>query len=222
MIDIHTHILPNVDDGSPSFEVSRGLIEEEIKGGIKTVVLTPHQNKEYCCKDLMIEKFNKFKEDINDYDINLLLGCEIYYHDGCVKWIKEGKYLTIDNSKYVLIEFSTKMDTPIADIVYDLKVAGFKPIVAHIERYSYLDKKDYLDIKANGALIQINAKSFSNKLTLKRVKTLMKLELVDFIASDCHNLEHRNVNFDFARHYVMKKYKNQYDRLFNKDFNFNE
>ena len=222
MVDMHTHILPGVDDGSPTLEVSRGLLQQEIDNGIKNIVLTPHQNHDYCCKNEMIEHFKKFKEDIKDLDVNLILGSEIYYHDHCIQWIKEGKYLTFNNTKYLLIEFSTRVETPIADIVYDLKVSGFKPIVAHIERYQYLTKEDYQEIKDNGALIQINAKSFENKLTFKRVKTLLKLGLVDFVASDCHNLENRYVDFEAAKKYIMKKHKDMYHKLFEENFKFED
>ena len=80
-----------------------------------------------------------------------------------IKDLDNKELLTINDTKYILVEFSTRMETDIASIIYDLIVRGYKPIVAHIERYHYLELKDYDDIKKNGALIQVNSKSFLNK-----------------------------------------------------------
>lgn len=213
MIDIHTHILPSVDDGASNIDISRGLIEEEIKNGVDTIVLTPHQNKEYLCKAELIEKFNEFKQNIGE-NVKLFLGSELYYYDDAIKDLKEDKILTINNSKYVLVEFSTRSETDIASIIYDIHVSGFKPIVAHIERYEYLSFEDIKQI-ASYALIQVNASSFEKKEYKKVLKFLMKNHLISFIASDCHNLTNRNVDFTYAKKFISKKYKEDFDKIFN-------
>ncbi|MCR4898580.1 MAG: hypothetical protein K5892_05070 [Acholeplasmatales bacterium] len=117
MIDMHTHILPNVDDGSDSLDVSIKLIEEEIKNGVDTIVLTPHQNKMNLNKELLTNKYNEFMSKIN-YDINIYLGSEIYYYDNLRKDLLDNKVLTMNNSKYVLIEFSTRTEMNIYIIIY--------------------------------------------------------------------------------------------------------
>lgn len=215
MIDIHTHLLPEVDDGSKSLAMSKKMLEAYAKYGIDQVVLTPHQNKNHQNKEELKAKFIEFCEYFKDSNIKFYLGSEIYYYEDLVNDLKQNKHLTINDSKYVLVEFSTISETKIADFVYDLVVLGFKPIIAHIERYEYLSKKDYLEIKQNGALIQVNSKSFEKKDYLKRLKFLLKNNLIDFIASDCHNDEKRNVNFDAAMKIIQKKYCNQYEKLFN-------
>lgn len=219
MIDIHTHILYGVDDGSPNCETSKFLIDEEIKNDVTKIILTPHQNEECKRSNELIVKFESFKDEFKDYNIEFYLGSEIYYYSDMIDDLKKNELLTINNSKYVLVEFSTEIDTDISSIIYDLKVNGYIPIVAHIERYPYLSLKDYDEIKKNGALIQVNSKSFERKIYNKRLKYLMKKDLVDFISSDCHN-EKRNCDFEFVKKFIAKKYKKQYDKYFNNNFIF--
>lgn len=217
MIDIHTHILPNVDDGSSDFDTSCKLLELELENGVNKVICTPHQNYLNLNKELLIEKFNEFKNKIN-LDIELYLGSEIYYYKGFLNDLENGKLLTINNSKYILIEFSTSQNTDIIDIVYSIRLKGYIPIIAHIERYSYLNNEDYLKIKKEGALIQINASSFNYTNTKKIIKYLLKNNLVDFVASDCHDLNRRSVDFFKIKKYIYKKYKEQYHHIFENDY----
>ena len=219
MIDIHTHILYGVDDGSENLETSKLLIEEEIKNNVDIVILTPHQNQESKNKDELINRFESFKKEFSDYNISFYLGSEIYYYSNMIDDLKDGKLLTINNSKYVLVEFSTEIETDITNIVYDLKINGYIPIIAHIERYPYLDLKSYDEIKKNGGLIQINSKSFERKIYNKKLKYLLKKDLVDFISSDCHNAK-RNCDFEYAKKYIAKKFKNKYEKFFNNKFIF--
>jgi protein-tyrosine phosphatase len=219
MLDMHTHILPNVDDGSKSLDISRRLLLQEINQGITKVILTPHQNKNNLDKNGLIEKFNSFKDDVKDLNILLALGCEIYYYPELKNDLLNDKILTMDNSKYVLIEFSTRIEENISDILYDLSLTGYKIILAHIERYSYLKLSDYDEIHKYGK-IQVNSKSILNKEYKKQMKYLLKNNLIDFIASDCHDLDRRNVEFMDALKYLEKKYKDTYLRV-TKDFNFN-
>lgn len=217
MIDIHTHILPNVDDGSSDFDTSCKLLELELENGVNKVICTPHQNYLNLNKELLIEKFNEFKNKIN-LDIELYLGSEIYYYKGFLNDLVNDKLLTLNNSKYILIEFSTSQNTDIIDIVYSIRLKGYIPIIAHIERYSYLNNEDYLKIKKEGALIQINASSFNYSNTKKIIKYLLKNNLVDFVASDCHDLNRRSVDFFKIKKYIYKKYKEQYHHIFENDY----
>lgn len=213
MIDIHTHILPNVDDGAKSLDISLKLIEEEIKNGVNKIVLTPHMNEMMQDKDAILKAYEMLKKEAPE-GIELLLGAEIKYYDKMVSDLNEGKLLTMNNSKYVLVEFDYMNDEHILDAIYELQIAGYKPIIAHIERYNYLTKKDYVAIKETGTLVQVNASSINRSNYKKRVKYLLKKGFVDFIASDCHNLEHRGVDFTDIKNAVMKYNKKSYDRLF--------
>ena len=119
----------------------------------------------------------------------------------------------MDESKYVLVEFSTRTETNVSEIVYELVVAGFTPIIAHIERYPYLKKEDYFDIKEAGGLIQINSSSFSHFSSRGLIKYLLKNDLVDYVATDAHDNSKRKVDFSFVHSYIKKKYPELYTKL---------
>ena len=214
MVDIHTHILYGVDDGSQSSETSRYLLNQAKQANITHILLTPHQNEELKRSDELKDKFNTFKEEFKEFGISYYLGSEIYYYPKMIDDLDNNILLTLNNTKYILVEFSTRLETNIQSICYDLVIRGYKPIIAHIERYHYLSLDDYNEIKSTGALIQINTKSFLNKAYKKKLKYLLKNNLVDFVASDCHN-ETRDLDFELAKKIISKKYKNLYDKLFN-------
>ncbi len=193
MIDIHTHILPNIDDGCESVEEAVELLKEEYKYGVKKVILTPHYRKnefDYT-KQNLIDKFNNFVSQVKDISEipSLYLGQEIFCESDIYNKIESNKIITLNNSKAILIEFSTVDDYDIADFVYNLKVMGYIPIIAHIERYKYLDEIKIANIKSDGGLIQVNAETLIGIRGLSAKKyalKLIKLGLVDFISSDMH------------------------------------
>ena len=92
-------------------------------------------------------------------------------------------------------------------------MAGFTPIIAHIERYPYLKKEDYFDIKEAGGLIQINSSSFYHFSSRGLIKYLLKNDLVDYVATDAHDNSRRKVDFSFVHSYIKKKYPELYTKL---------
>lgn len=219
LIDIHTHIIPSVDDGSSSLDESLKIIELLKAEGVDEVVCTSHQDMHHINKELLEEGFHLLKHNTS---MKLYLGSEIFYYDAMIKDLNEGRLLSINNSKYILVEFSFFLETPIEDIIFDLVVAGYKPIIAHIERYEYLSFKDYDKIRNAGALIQVNSRSFERKEYKKIIKYLLKNDLIDFIASDCHNQSSRSPSFAAAKKYIMKKYKDRYSKYFENNFKFGD
>ena len=210
MIDIHTHILPGVDDGSESSQDSIKMLKEAQKQGVTDVFLTPHYRMRYKReKSEIIELFNNFcleveKENLN---INLYLGQEIYYSHKIRKLISEGKLLTLNNSKYILIEFSYMSSSEIDELVYEITLLGYVPILAHVERFDYVSIDLIKQLKTLGALVQINAGSlFSGAFNncARKAKKLLKLGLVDFVASDVHSF--RVNNLQRANEYISKKF----------------
>ena len=208
MIDIHTHILPAIDDGSKSIENSIKMLNDLYADGVTDAILTPHYRGKYdCSKEDLIKRFTEFKSLVKDVPINLYLGQEIYVDREALNLLAAGELLTLNNSKYVLLEFHYFEKADIVEAVYVAKVRGFIPIVAHVERYEYLDFDDVFEIKSLGGLIQVNATSLvnkENKAYFKRVKKLLKYDLVDFIASDCHDF--RPIRIGEVRKIVERKY----------------
>lgn len=214
MIDIHSHLLPFADDGSNSEVISLELLNEFCRQGVTDIILTPHYRKSFCReKTDLIEKFNGFKCSVerSDIPVKIYLGQEIFYNEKVQKLLADGCVLSLNNSKYVLLEFNYNDYSDIADIVYEVGLKGYKPIIAHIERYTYITVEDVYNIKEHGGYIQINASSIVGKEQLKIkkfVKNLLKSGLVDFVSSDCH--ANRQVCMQDAYQYVQKKYGEEY------------
>ena len=215
MIDIHNHILYGVDDGSKDLDMSLAMLKEEMEQGVTTIYLTPHQNQQTLTGPLLKERYQSFLEELKEkgIDMDIRLGAEIYYYPGLKQDLLSGKALTMDESKYVLVEFSTRTETNVSEIVYELVMAGFTPIIAHIERYPYLKKEDYFDIKEAGGLIQINSGSFSRFSSRGLIKYLLKNDLVDYVATDAHDNSKRKVDFSFVHTYINKKHPELYTKL---------
>ena len=212
MIDIHTHILPFVDDGSKSLSDSIELVKTAIEQGVEAIVLTPHHRSPYFeSAEKIIETFETFCEKVKEENlpIKLFLGQEVHVCSGLVDLFKENKVLTIANTNYCLVEFDFNTYCDIPETVYDLRKAGYIPIVAHFERYPYATLEDAFEVKRMGGLIQVNAESiasgpFKLKEERRRVNTLFMEECVDFVSSDVHVV--RKYNLKRAGEIVKKKY----------------
>lgn len=219
MIDIHAHILPEVDDGSKCFSQSVDMLSASAAMGVTDVILTPHYRKEYKLdKQLIVDAFNQFELSVKKegVPIRLYLGQEIYVNSEMKSLISQQKLLTINNTNFVLVEFDFENKKDICETVYELVSLGYKPIVAHIERYFYADIDVAFEIKELGGFIQINAPSVVQKQSrkvLKFVKQLLKNDLVDFVASDVHYM--RENCMKKAYELIKKKYGEQMaERIF--------
>ncbi len=219
MIDVHSHVLPNIDDGSKSIEMSRKIFEQYQKENIKKVICTPHQNvlsKNFLKKETIHEKYNEMIPIAKEYGVELFIGSEIYFSDEVFEALKRNELLTLNDSKYILLEFSQETESNIEDAVYELGLLGFKIILAHAEKYYYLKIEDIINLKHNGVLIQVNSDSFEKGILKKKIIKLLKLNAVDFIASDTHNDTDRKVCFKNIKKYISKKFPKKYEILFNK------
>ncbi len=195
MIDIHTHILPYVDDGAKDIASSLQMIQESVHNGVTDLFLTPHFMKIRNYLSVAPENRKIFlelqKEVINQgIKINLHLGNEVYYTIDSLNDLRNKQVIPLGNSKMVLIEFSLSDEhEDIAEAIHNITALGFTPIIAHVERYPYLKEKDYLIVKKMGAMIQINASSVIGKSGHDMQKIAIKLirgKYADFVASDIH------------------------------------
>jgi len=198
MIDIHTHILPGIDDGSESFKESIEILKNASLCGVTDVVVTPHfiLGSDYNCdnktkRELLKElKNNIKKENIN---IKIHLGNEIFIDNEILKLIKKGQITTINSSKYFLFELPISNNYKgLDEFIFEAKNRGLTPILAHPERYAIFKKnpKKLFDLVENGVLLQCNIGSFFNKYNKdakKLVTLLIKHKAVSFIASDTHS-----------------------------------
>ena len=196
MIDFHSHVLPNVDDGSKSVEETFKLLEEAKEVGFDGVISTSHYMEEYYEVNVAERKvwINALSENLykKNIDLKLYLGNEIYISKNIIDFLETGKATSINNSNYVLFEFplnSKPMD--MYDIIYDMLEYKLVPVLAHPERYSFVQKEPNLvyDLIQKGVLMQSNYGSILGMYGEKAqiiVRKLLENNMVHFLGSDVH------------------------------------
>ena len=221
MIDIHSHIIFDVDDGPKTLEDSRRLLEESYRQGVRTIISTSHRRKGMfeTPEEKIAANFKQVQEVAKQVadDLTVLYGAEIYYTSDILKKLEEGTFPSLGGTKYVLIEFS--MNTPYKDIhsaLGNVIRLGMTPVVAHIERYHCLenDEDRVSELINMGCYMQVNSsnvlkpKLFGDryKFMKKRVQFFLERDLVHFVASDMHNVEDRPPYMQKAYQIVAKKY----------------
>lgn len=196
MIDIHSHIIPNVDDGARSVEETFNFLKEAQEAGFTDVILTSHFLLNYYetnAQELIFWK-EKLQEVLKKQGtkINLHSGMEIYITNQMEELLENKKILTLANSRYMLIELPLATNVKYFDyVVYYLEAKGIKPIIAHPERYKCVQKdpdivEEYIE---KGCLIQCNYGSIVNlygREAEKTIKTILKKNQVHFLGSDVH------------------------------------
>ena len=199
MIDLHSHILPGIDDGAPDLETSVALVRELYNGGVTDVVATPHYIDETIYtssvatnKKLMRELQKKLKDE--DVNVKIHLGNEIYICKEIKKLLKNKKISGIGSSKYLLIELPMSGDYPgYQDIFLELLRDGYKVVLAHPERYTAFSKDFALitELYDMGVLMQCNIGSFVGqygKSVLKLAKKIAKNKMIFAVGTDIHHV----------------------------------
>lgn len=209
MIDIHAHIIPCVDDGSPNLEKSLEMIKHEISIGVTDIICTPHHIYRRYTKSVeeIKQSFSLLKEAVEKekMPIKLYLGQEIYYtnREDIITKLNKGKLLTLNNTNYVLLEFSfSREPEDLIDVVYNFGVNGYKVIIAHVERYEWMTYDKVVSLRAEGALIQINSNSYLGLTSWKEkkfTKKLLRKGLVDYVASDTHSFRPSTLDKSYKR-----------------------
>lgn len=223
MTDIHSHILFGVDDGSNDIEESIELLKKLKSIGFKNVILTPHyiEGSDYCSLNPeKLEKLEILKSEINkkNIDINIYLGNEIFINDSIIKSISDGKIYPLNNTKYLLIELPFyNQILNLDDILFEITHAGFIPIIAHPERYSYFQENYKIvdSLKENGVLFQANYSSilgYYGKQSQKLLKYMLKKKYIDYLGTDIHHTKKTYVidNFEKINKKIKKITKEEY------------
>lgn len=217
MTDTHSHILFNIDDGSNNIEESIAILKEMAEVGFKHVILTPHYiegteysvtNEEKDIRFALLEK--RIKEE--NLDIIIHLGNEIFLHNNLIASIEGAKCYGLNKSNYLLVELPFHNQIRgLIDILYEFKVKGYTPIIAHPERYTYLqDNPDLVDkLKEEGTLFQCNYSSilgYYRKDAERLMKYMLKKHYVDYLGTDIHHINKAFVldNFDKIKKNIIK------------------
>lgn len=221
MIDIHTHILPGVDDGATTMEEALDMAKHAVESGIHTLVVTPHCNRqgiENFNDSVLEDKFHYFQYRIQKENIPLkiLYGMEVYGTEEVPTLLKRGKLASINNSRYLLIEFDFLKDLSLVDYVLnEVLDQGYVPIIAHPERYPFVQKHPDIvyEWMVQGCTLQINKGSILGSFGNRARDTsffLLERGLASFVASDAHNCLHRNVDMRKVRNMVASHFSSEY------------
>lgn len=198
MIDIHCHPLPGVDDGAKSFDIALEMCQMAAKDGTTHLVATPHCNYQYHFDPhANREILKKLQAAVGDSP-TLLLGCDFHLsYDNLRKLEKEGSDFSINHTQYLLVEFAEHfIPEQMDNVFYEIEVAGFTPILTHPERNPVIQRKPELLYHwvQRGCLVQITAMShvggFGSRAQALSEEWLER-RLVNFFASDAHDLTHR-------------------------------
>lgn len=204
--DYHSHILPEMDDGSESVEESLAMLEALSEQGIERSVATPHfyAHREKSVESFLkrrIESFEKITEKISDKNLpvkKIHLGAEVLIESNISEC--EGiERLAIEGTRLILLEFPysgflNSFPREICNIAYDFKL---KPVIAHLHRYiGFYEKSDIEEILNLDAVFQINNEAFQNRSERNFVKKLIKDGYPVIFGSDCHNMTLRKPNFE--------------------------
>ncbi|WFM81047.1 capsular polysaccharide biosynthesis protein Cps4B [Streptococcus ruminicola] len=221
MIDIHSHIVFDVDDGPSTIEESLALIGESYRQGVRTIVSTSHRRRDLfkTSEEKIFANFKQVKEaaEAKYDDLTILYGGELYYNNALLDKLEHHKVPRMADTQFALIEFS--MTTPWKDIheaVNKVLMLGVTPIIAHIERYNALENHEerVRELINMGCYTQINSEHvlkprlFGDKVRRfkKRAHYFLEKNLVHIVSSDMHNLGLRPPYMDQAREIITKDF----------------
>lgn len=220
MIDFHTHVLPRIDDGSESLEMSIKMLKADFRAGVDTVICSshchPHTNdslKAFVQKRELA--FLDLQNEIKDMDDvpKILRGCELHLTTD-ISDFPNLSDLCIEGTNYIMLEMPfERWDDWLYDTIYSISLRGLKPVIAHIERYAHMKDKLHnlfeLDI-----IYQINTDSFLNARSRRFITQLIRDGYGHIIGSDMHNLTTRATTYAEAFKIIETKFGIEYARYF--------
>ncbi|MCH5327053.1 MAG: hypothetical protein J1E29_07620 [Duncaniella sp.] len=201
--DIHCHILPGVDDGSPDVETSVALVERMQKWGIRRIIATPHVTE---CSfentpDILDPALDELQTTLRERGntIEVIRSSENRIDDYFRELLKAGQIQLMPDD-YILIE-NPFIQEPwqLDQFIYDLRIKGMRPILAHPERYHYYYERNstrYAEMHRAGTYFQINILSLAGaygKIEKKVAEELLERGMVDFLGTDLHNERHADI-----------------------------
>lgn len=218
--DLHTHILPGVDDGAQTMEQSLEMLRNAVASDVTTVVATPHCAVQGCFdnynNDELRDRFAALQQAAKDIPVRLLLGGEVRVTDQIIPLLEAGMLPTLNNSRYLLTEFPSDFPAQLfSRVLEQILDQGFLPLIAHPERYSAIQSSPMLVEKwlKLGCHIQITGGSILGKLgrtTQKTAQKLLRNGLVCCVASDSHDTRSRSNFLADVYDHLSVHYSRQY------------
>ena len=214
VIDFHTHILPQIDDGSGSLEESIALLQMEAEQGIRFAIATPHFYAHRDTPEKFLERRNlaerRLRDEMRNYEglPDITMGAEVYFFPG-MSGSKVLQELTIRNTRCILIEMPpppwTEQMYQELQAVYDKQ--GLIPIIAHVDRYIGPFRTHNIPkrLEQLPVYVQANASFFIRKETSRMALKMLQEGKIHLLGSDCHNMDSRKPNLEDALHVILDK-----------------
>lgn len=209
MIDIHSHIINEIDDGSKDIDMTINMLKLAEQCGVRTIIATPHFMRgrfEVAYSDVVnhVKRLKELAKE-NNIDIEICPGQEVYYSSNILEYYNDKLIGTLNNTKYMLIELPM-LDFNLDEVIntlYELQIRGIVPVIAHPERYKPFIKKPLLinDLSKEGMLFQLNGGSISGQFgkdVKKLASTYLDNGIYSFIGSDGHRDSGRSTDLTEA------------------------
>jgi protein-tyrosine phosphatase len=221
LCDLHTHLLPGMDDGAPEMEYALQMLRNAAASDVELLAVTPHCNrpceKRNYLDDNLLNRFFQLQQAAQDIPVRLVLGAEVLVDESLPQLLRQKKIPTINGSRYLLTEFSVDA-TPefFQNMLQSILALGYIPLVAHPERYlsvcempqivaSWLDMGCHLQL-TGGSIMGAYGKSVQRTAVF-----LLQQDFVACVASDAHGLHHRSnflmdvydhLSLRYSKHYA--------------------
>ncbi|KAA3632573.1 MAG: histidinol phosphatase [Bacteroidetes bacterium] len=216
-VDMHSHLIPGIDDGAQDLEDSVNMISKLRELGFTRIITTPHTYKEYYpnTSEGILEGLKLLKSRLQELEVDMEVeaASEYFVDEHFAELLENRDLLTLGKTNYVLIEISFFGAPPnFEDYIFQMGLAGYQPVLAHPERYSFYANnfRKYQRLVDLGCALQINALSLTGRygsLAMKTAEKLLKNEMVTFFGTDCHNMGHANQIYQLGQSSRWKKYK---------------
>jgi protein-tyrosine phosphatase len=220
--DMHSHLIPGIDDGSKTMDETIAMLVKFKELGYKKIITTPHIMSDFYrnTPEIILDGLKKVKEEIKriNLDIEIEAAAEYYFDETLFQKLEEKSFLTFAEN-YVLIEFSFSAAPQEHErLFYEMRMKGYKPVIAHFERYLFFHGSisQAIDWREKGMLIQLNINSLFGHYgaaVKKQAEMLVDSGQIDFIATDCHRIDHlitveQNLNSSYLKKVLNLPLKN--------------
>lgn len=202
LVDIHCHILPQIDDGAKNNHDCIDMCKQAVENGYTDIIATPHHLKGVYNNpgEFVQEKVNQVNQILvkEGIRLNIHAGQEVRIHEDLIQHLQRNEVLTLAGSKYVLIELpSCSVPLYTKNLFFNLQNGGYIPVIAHPERNKVFQKhpNKLIELVQHGALTQLTWQSLHWRSPLRKFsKKFISNESVHFVATDAHNCENRSIN----------------------------
>lgn len=198
--DMHSHLIPGIDDGAHNMDESIAMLAKFESLGYKKVVTTPHIMSDYFrnTPEIILSGLEEVRSTAKQLNLSIEIeaAAEYYYDESLMERLKRKEQLLTFGNNYILFEFSFHAEpSQIEALFFELLTQGYKPVLAHVERYAYLfgNLKRIAVWRKQGILMQVNLNSLHGHYgpeVQKQARALVDARMVDLVGTDCHRMDH--------------------------------